>query len=112
MRHQPTLIDRIDQSIFNSLYGRSLVYNTCWENPAVDRQALNLGPDDTVLVISSAGSSSVNALGTMSANASGDSSSHAWAAARIGYSSRVLRLPVTTWPIPGCRDRRAGFPAH
>jgi S-adenosylmethionine-diacylglycerol 3-amino-3-carboxypropyl transferase len=31
------------------------VYNTCWEDPAVDRQALKLGPDDTVLVITSAG---------------------------------------------------------
>ncbi len=50
-----TLRDRIDQNVFNSLYARSLVYNTCWEDPAVDRQALNLGPDDTVMVISSAG---------------------------------------------------------
>ena len=47
--------DRIDQKIFDALYSRSLVYNTCWEDPAVDRQALHLGPDDTVLVITSAG---------------------------------------------------------
>ncbi|OYY92882.1 MAG: S-adenosylmethionine--diacylglycerol 3-amino-3-carboxypropyl transferase [Hydrogenophilales bacterium 28-61-23] len=50
-----TLRDRLDQNVFNALYARSLVYNTCWEDPAVDRQALNLGPDDTVMVISSAG---------------------------------------------------------
>lgn len=50
-----TLKDRIDQKIFDALYARSLVYNTCWEDPAVDRQALNLGPEDTVLVITSAG---------------------------------------------------------
>lgn len=50
-----TLRDRIDQHVFNALYERSLVYNTCWEDPAVDRQALNLGPQDTVMVISSAG---------------------------------------------------------
>ncbi|MDR3393397.1 MAG: BtaA family protein, partial [Parasulfuritortus sp.] len=50
-----TLRDRIDQNVFNSLYARSLVYNTCWEDPAVDRQALKLGHDDTVMVISSAG---------------------------------------------------------
>jgi S-adenosylmethionine-diacylglycerol 3-amino-3-carboxypropyl transferase len=55
MRHQPTLGDKIDQRIFNALYSRSLVYNTCWEDPAVDRLALNLGRDDTVLAISSAG---------------------------------------------------------
>lgn len=51
----PTLRDRLDQNVFNALYARSLVYNTCWEDPAVDRRALNLGADDTVLVISSAG---------------------------------------------------------
>jgi S-adenosylmethionine-diacylglycerol 3-amino-3-carboxypropyl transferase len=41
--------------VFDAIYSRSLVYNTCWEDPAVDRQALQLGPDDTVLVITSAG---------------------------------------------------------
>jgi len=50
-----TLLDHFDQNVFNALYARSLVYNTCWEDPAVDRRALNLGPDDTVMVISSAG---------------------------------------------------------
>jgi len=50
-----TLRDRIDQTVFNAIYSRSLVYNTCWEDPAVDRIALNLKPDDTLLVITSAG---------------------------------------------------------
>ncbi len=50
-----TLIDRIDQKVFDAIYSRSLVYNTCWEDPAVDRQALQLGPADAVLVITSAG---------------------------------------------------------
>ena len=51
----PTLMDRLDQKVFDGLYSRSLVYNACWEDPAVDRQALRLGPDDSVLVITSAG---------------------------------------------------------
>lgn len=50
-----SLRDRIDRRIFNAIWSRSLVYNTCWEDPAVDREALGLGPDDTVLVITSAG---------------------------------------------------------
>jgi len=50
-----TLRDRIDAQVFNALYSRSLVYNTCWEDPAVDRKALELTPEDTVLVIASAG---------------------------------------------------------
>jgi S-adenosylmethionine-diacylglycerol 3-amino-3-carboxypropyl transferase len=34
---------------------RNLVYNTCWEDPRLDRVALELSPDDKVLVITSAG---------------------------------------------------------
>ncbi|MEI8164322.1 MAG: BtaA family protein [Betaproteobacteria bacterium] len=52
---RPTLMDRLDQKVFDGLYTRALVYNTCWEDPAVDRQALQLGPQDTMLVITSAG---------------------------------------------------------
>ncbi len=48
-------MDRLDQKVFDGLYSRSLVYNTCWEDPAVDRQALQLGPQDSILMISSAG---------------------------------------------------------
>jgi S-adenosylmethionine-diacylglycerol 3-amino-3-carboxypropyl transferase len=55
MKTLPSLIDRIDHAIFGALYSRSLVYNTCWEDPAVDRQALQLRPNDTLLVITSAG---------------------------------------------------------
>lgn len=55
VKRTPTLMDRIDQGVFNAIYSRSLVYNTCWEDPAVDRRALNFQPDDRVLVITSAG---------------------------------------------------------
>jgi S-adenosylmethionine-diacylglycerol 3-amino-3-carboxypropyl transferase len=55
MKTAPTLIDRLDHAVFNAVYSRSLVYNTCWEDPAVDRRALQLQPDDRMLVITSAG---------------------------------------------------------
>lgn len=51
----PTRSDRFHQRIFDALVSRSLVYNACWEDPAVDRQILRLGPEDDVLVIASAG---------------------------------------------------------
>ena len=51
----PNLRDKLDQKLFDAITSRSLVYNTCWEDPAVDRHALALGADDTVLVITSAG---------------------------------------------------------
>jgi S-adenosylmethionine-diacylglycerol 3-amino-3-carboxypropyl transferase len=45
----------LDEKFFNAIYSRSLVYNACWEDPAVDRLALNLSSNDTLLVITSAG---------------------------------------------------------
>lgn len=50
-----TLGDRFDQAIFDAIYSRALVYNTCWEDPSVDRQVLDIGPEDHMLVITSAG---------------------------------------------------------
>lgn len=40
---------------FNLVHKQNLVYVTCWEDPRLDRVALNLQNDDTVLVITSAG---------------------------------------------------------
>jgi S-adenosylmethionine-diacylglycerol 3-amino-3-carboxypropyl transferase len=40
---------------FGLVYRNNLIYNQCWEDPAVDQQALALGPADRVLVITSAG---------------------------------------------------------
>jgi S-adenosylmethionine-diacylglycerol 3-amino-3-carboxypropyl transferase len=40
---------------FHAVHSRNLVYNTCWEDPRLDRRALDLGPDDRVMVITSAG---------------------------------------------------------
>ncbi|MGE7386501.1 DUF3419 family protein [Streptomyces sp. NPDC004126] len=48
--------------LFGLLHGRSLVYNVCWEDPALDRAALRLGPDDHVLVITSAGCNALDYL--------------------------------------------------
>ncbi|MGO9112286.1 MAG: DUF3419 family protein [Thermoguttaceae bacterium] len=40
---------------FKLVHGHNLVYNTCWEDPRLDHQALKLTADDTILVITSAG---------------------------------------------------------
>ncbi len=45
----------ISQRCFNWIHGHNLVYNACWEDPRLDRVALELGPDDTVVMIASAG---------------------------------------------------------
>ena len=59
---RPTLADRLDQRIFNALWSSSLVYNTCWEDPRVDRRALAIGPGDHLMVISSAGCNALDYL--------------------------------------------------
>lgn len=45
----------ISRRVFNTVHRNNLVYNTCWEDPRLDRVALELGPEDNVLVITSAG---------------------------------------------------------
>ncbi len=45
----------ISGRVFNFVHGNNLVYNTCWEDPRLDREALQLTPQDRVLVITSAG---------------------------------------------------------
>ena len=41
--------------VFQFVHQHNLVYNTCWEDPRLDREALELTPSDRVLVITSAG---------------------------------------------------------
>src|SRR6185503_8682168 len=43
------------RAVFEAVYRTNLVYNQCWEDPARDREALDLSPRDRVLVITSAG---------------------------------------------------------
>ena len=49
------LNDWFDRRLFELIHRHNLVYNTCWEDPRLDRVALDLGPDDTLLVVTSAG---------------------------------------------------------
>lgn len=41
--------------IFGYIHGNHLVYNTCWEDPRLDREVMRLGGDDEVVLITSAG---------------------------------------------------------
>ncbi|MBI1291023.1 DUF3419 family protein [bacterium] len=50
-----SLINWFSGKWFGMVHGNNLVYNTCWEDPRLDRVALELGPEDTVMVITSAG---------------------------------------------------------
>ncbi|MBQ2788725.1 MAG: BtaA family protein [Thermoguttaceae bacterium] len=45
----------ISGKVFRHVHGNNLVYNTCWEDPRLDKVALELTPEDNLLVITSAG---------------------------------------------------------
>ena len=49
------IFDWLSRRIFNTVHRNNLVYNTCWEDPRLDRVALDIGADDNILVITSAG---------------------------------------------------------
>jgi S-adenosylmethionine-diacylglycerol 3-amino-3-carboxypropyl transferase len=54
--------EKLNTRIFRAVHRRNLIYNTCWEDPALDRVALDLRPDDRVLVITSAGCNALDYL--------------------------------------------------
>lgn len=56
------LLEALNRRCFQWVHSHNLVYNACWEDPRLDRAALKLGPDDTVLVITSAGCNALDYL--------------------------------------------------
>ncbi len=55
-----SVLDWISGRVFKFVHGNNLVYNTCWEDPRLDRIALQLTPTDNVVVITSAGCNSLD----------------------------------------------------
>jgi S-adenosylmethionine-diacylglycerol 3-amino-3-carboxypropyl transferase len=49
------MLDLVRRGVFRLCHGSQLVYNACWEDPRLDRQALRIGPADSILMITSAG---------------------------------------------------------
>ncbi len=48
--------------VFHHVHGGQLIYNACWEDPRIDRQLLELGPDSRVVMITSAGCNALDYL--------------------------------------------------
>jgi S-adenosylmethionine-diacylglycerol 3-amino-3-carboxypropyl transferase len=53
---------KVNNSIFKAVHKRNLIYNTCWEDPRLDRVALELTPSDRLVVITSAGCNALDYL--------------------------------------------------
>jgi S-adenosylmethionine-diacylglycerol 3-amino-3-carboxypropyl transferase len=56
------MASRLHHKFFGLVHGRRLIYNTCWEDPRIDRDLLGLGPDSAVVVITSAGCNALEYL--------------------------------------------------
>lgn len=48
--------------VFKKIHGGNLVYNTCWEDPRLDRQVLDIQPDSKVAMLTSAGCNALDYL--------------------------------------------------
>jgi S-adenosylmethionine-diacylglycerol 3-amino-3-carboxypropyl transferase len=48
--------------LFHQIHSRNLVYNQCWEDPAVDNEVLGIGPEDHIVMITSAGCNALDYL--------------------------------------------------
>jgi len=62
MRQMHRLLEKIQDSIFESIISSRLVYNTCWEDPRIDRQLLQLDENSSVVMITSAGDNALDYL--------------------------------------------------
>lgn len=49
------MFDWLGQRVFAYVHNNYLVYSSCWEDPRADRLGLQITPEDTLLVITSAG---------------------------------------------------------
>ena len=54
--------ERLHTRVFHAVHRNNLLYNTCWEDPALDRIALKLTSTDRLLVITSAGCNALDYL--------------------------------------------------
>src|SRR3954469_17869552 len=50
-----SVLDWVSGRVFKFVHGNNLVYNTCWEDPRLDRVGLKIERTDNILVITSAG---------------------------------------------------------
>lgn len=50
------------KKVFNSVHNNNLIYNCCWEDPACDKELLQLEDDSKILMLTSAGCNALDYL--------------------------------------------------
>ena len=56
------IVQQLQGKIFDSVVSNRLVYNTCWEDPRIDRQLLKLDNESEVVMLGSAGCNALDYL--------------------------------------------------
>jgi len=56
------IIRRLSTAVENRTYRTNIIFNTVWEDSRLDREALKINEDDTILTISSAGCNALSLL--------------------------------------------------
>ncbi len=55
-------LDKVHDRFFRTVVRNSLIYNTCWEDPRIDRELLELNGESRVVMITSAGCNALDYL--------------------------------------------------
>jgi len=56
------LLHQLQDFLFRSFHRHNLIYNTCWEDPRIDRQLLELNANSRVVMLTSAGCNALDYL--------------------------------------------------
>lgn len=62
MEKLSNIVENLQVRLLKSVVGNQLVYNTCWEDPRIDRQLLQLNSDSKVVMLTSAGCNALDYL--------------------------------------------------
>jgi S-adenosylmethionine-diacylglycerol 3-amino-3-carboxypropyl transferase len=55
-------LNKLKDKLFSKIHQNNLVYNTCWEDPRIDRQLMNINAESKILMITSAGCNALDYL--------------------------------------------------
>lgn len=62
MIKENNILYQLQEKFFDSLVSNRLIYNTCWEDPRMDRQLLNLDSKSEIVMLTSAGCNALDYL--------------------------------------------------
>ncbi|WP_441000533.1 DUF3419 family protein [Fodinibius sp. SL11] len=62
MKSISDIVQQLQRHFFETVTSRNLVYNTCWEDPRIDRKLLGLDSNSNMLMLTSAGDNALDYL--------------------------------------------------